>query len=71
MSLEDPNKIETVLGKASAPMTLDAIVKATFGRLTERGRSAARVYLHRLDVAGRLIRHPRRYELKREGKASR
>ena len=66
---EPRNKVEAVLVAATAPLTLDEIVKAAFGRLTDRGRSSTRVYLHRLDEAGRLVRYPRRYELKREVKA--
>lgn len=58
-------KIEAALSAATEPLTLDQIVKAAFGRVTERGRSSARVHLHRLDEAGKLVRHPRKYELKR------
>lgn len=59
------DKIEAVLKAAKEPLTLDQIVRAAFGHVTERARGSARVYLHRLDEAGRLVRHPRKYELKR------
>ena len=64
MSESINTKIAAVLAAATAPLSLDEICLRVFGQLTERNRSVARTILHRLDVEGLLIRHPRKYALK-------
>lgn len=59
-------KIEAALALAKEPLSLDQICKAAFGRITEDYRSRVRVNLHRLDEAGRLVKYPRKYELRRD-----
>jgi hypothetical protein len=58
-------QIAAILAAATRPLSLDEICLTAFGHITERNRGTARTVLHRLDVDGLLIRHPRKYALKK------
>ena len=58
--------IEQALATATRPINIDEICRAAFGRIDERGRNNVRVALHRLDQAGRLVKHAQTYELRKE-----
>jgi hypothetical protein len=59
------DKVSDALRTAQTPLTVAEIARIAFGRTTERSLSATRVYLHRLDACGKLLRHPRKYEWRR------
>jgi hypothetical protein len=59
------SKIEAVLAAAAVPLSLDEICSCVFGQITDRNRGAVRTAICRLDEIGLLIRHPRKYALKK------
>lgn len=61
----DAGKVEAALVAATGAMTVDEICRAAWGRVGERERNLVRVTLHRMDERGVLVKHARRYELKR------
>ncbi len=62
--MKKSEEIIDILRQAKEPLSIDQLCKALFGRTGDRERSLVRVNLHRLDTEGKLIKHPRRYELK-------
>ena len=62
--MSQAEQIEQALAKAKRPVNIDEICRAAFGRVGERERNLVRVNLHRLDAAGKIVKHAQAYELK-------
>lgn len=56
-------EIIDVLRRSKEPLSVEQLCKAVFGRTGDRERGLVRVYLHRLDSQGKLVKYPRRYSL--------
>jgi predicted Zn-ribbon and HTH transcriptional regulator len=63
--MTNTEKIEQALKTAARPINIDQICCAAFGRIDEHVRNNVRVVLHRLDQAGKLVKHAQAYELRR------
>lgn len=63
--MTNTEKIEQALATAARPVNIDQICRAAFGRIDDRGRNHVRVVLHRLDQAGKLVKHAQAYEMKK------